>query len=166
MRIMAKGNFTSLNKDICQKSWTFIPWEDNSSFQVLRLRENCEENRMICERFLSDYREIFEAQPRKSRDNHSKTSNRASCVPNCFPEKAQNLKCAFSWALFSVNKFFTAVKKTTPIQGKWSFLSLHWLPKDWKCLCKMRTIIKQNNAAISLEWYMTKEATVFILKTR
>ena len=40
-------------------------------------------------------------RPRKSRDNHSKTSNRASCVPNSFPEKAQNLKCAFSWTLFS-----------------------------------------------------------------
>ena len=56
---------------------------------------------MICERFLSDYREIFEAEPRKSRDNHSKTSNRASCVPNSFPEKAQDLKCAFSLTLFS-----------------------------------------------------------------
>jgi len=36
-----------------------------SSFQVLRLRENCEENRMLCERFLSDYREIFEAKAEK-----------------------------------------------------------------------------------------------------
>ena len=40
-------------------------------------------------------------RPRKFRDNHSKTSNRASCVPNSFSEKAENLKCAFSWALFS-----------------------------------------------------------------
>ena len=60
----------------------------NSSFHVLRLRKNCEENRMICERFLSDYREIFEAQPRKSRDNHSKTSNRSSCLPNSLLEKS------------------------------------------------------------------------------
>ena len=56
---------------------------------------------MICERFLSDYQEIFEAEPRKSQDNHSKTSNRGSCVPNSFSEKADNLKCAFSWMLFS-----------------------------------------------------------------
>ena len=60
----------------------------NSYFHVLRLRKNCEENRMICERFLSDYREIFEAQPRKSRDNHSKTSNRSSCLPNSLLEKS------------------------------------------------------------------------------
>ena len=59
-----------------------------SYFHVLRLRKNCEENRMICERFLSDYREIFEAQLRKSRDNHSKTSNRSSCLPNSLLEKS------------------------------------------------------------------------------
>ena len=62
--------------------------ERSSSFHILRLRKNCEENRMICERFLSDYREIFEAEPRKSRDNHSKTSNRSSCVPNSLFEKS------------------------------------------------------------------------------
>ena len=37
-----------------------------SRFQVIRLRENCEENRMLCERVLmSDYREIFEAKAEK-----------------------------------------------------------------------------------------------------
>ena len=64
-----------------------VQW-GNSTFHVLRLRKNCEENRMICERFLSDYREIFEAQPRKSRDNHSKTSNRSSCLLNSLLEKS------------------------------------------------------------------------------
>ena len=45
---------------------------NNSSFQVLRLRENCEENRMLCERFLSDYREIFEAKHSISQDGGDK----------------------------------------------------------------------------------------------
>ena len=66
----------------------FLLFAEISSFHILRLRKNCEENRMICERFLSDYREIFEAEPRKSRDNHSKTSNRSSCVPNSLFEKS------------------------------------------------------------------------------
>ena len=29
--------------------------QTNSSFQVLRLREHCEENRTLCKRLLSDY---------------------------------------------------------------------------------------------------------------
>ena len=47
---------------------------------------NCSEHRMICSRFLSDYLEIFSAPPRKSLDNHSKTSHRSSCFPHSFFE--------------------------------------------------------------------------------
>ena len=72
-------------------------------------------------------------RPRKSRDNHSKTSNRASCVPNSFPEKAQNLKCAFSWTLFSFTseQIFHCSEENNANPRKNTFSSfwaklLHW----------------------------------------
>ena len=51
---------------------------------------NCSVNRMICSRFLSDYLEIFSAAPRKSLDNHSKTSHRSSCFPHSFFEVVEH----------------------------------------------------------------------------
>ena len=92
-RIMSgDGNFGHSPHPFQQVRETFL-WSQkttatHSSFHILRLRKNCEENRMICEWFFSDYRDIFEAEPRKSRDNHSKTSNRSSCVPNSLFEKS------------------------------------------------------------------------------
>ena len=57
-----------------------------SKIEVNHSETNCSEHRMICSRFLSDYLEIFSAPPRKSLDNHSKTSHRSSCFPHSFFE--------------------------------------------------------------------------------
>ena len=57
---------------------------------------NCSANRMICSRFLSDYLEIFSAAPRKSLDNHSKTSHRSSCFPHSFFEVVEHEKYYFN----------------------------------------------------------------------
>ena len=58
---------------------------------------NCSVNRMICSRFLSDYLEIFSAAPRKSLDNHSKTSHRSSCFPHSFFEVVEHENYYFPW---------------------------------------------------------------------
>ena len=60
---------------------------------------NCSVNRMICSRFLSDYLEIFSATPRKSLDNHSKTSHRSSCFPHSFFEVVEHENNYFSRAI-------------------------------------------------------------------
>ena len=72
-------------------------------------------------------------RPRKSRDNHSKTSNRASCVPNSFPEKAQNLKCAFSWTLFSFTseQIFHCSEENNANPRKWFFISFFWVDNSF-----------------------------------
>ena len=76
-----KNSFTSDENTLSKKK--FISCFTTS-------QANCSANRMICSRFLSDYLEIFSAAPRKSLDNHSKTSHRSSCFPHSFFEVVEH----------------------------------------------------------------------------
>ena len=78
-----KNCFTSDENTLSKKKNISCPTTSQS---------NCSVNRMICSRFLSDYLEIFSAAPRKSLDNHSKTSHRSSCFPHSFVEVVENKK--------------------------------------------------------------------------
>ena len=74
----------------CDEKFLHLWWKTGSKKKNIShsktSQTNCSEHRMICSRFLSDYLEIFSAPPRKSLDNHSKTSHRSSCFPHSFFE--------------------------------------------------------------------------------
>ena len=76
-----KNSFTSDENTLSKKKFISC---------ITTSQGNCSANRMICSRFLSDYLEIFSAAPRKSLDNHSKTSHRSSCFPHSFFEVVEH----------------------------------------------------------------------------
>ena len=84
-----KNSFTSDENTLSKKK--FISCFTTS-------QANCSANRMICSRFLSDYLEIFSAAPRKSLDNHSKTSHRSSCFPHSFFEVVEHENNYFNFS--------------------------------------------------------------------
>ena len=84
----------------CDEKFLHLWWKTGSKKKNIShsktSQTNCSEHRMICSRFLSDYLEIFSAPPRKSLDNHSKTSHRSSCFPHSFFEVVE-YENYYSW---------------------------------------------------------------------
>ena len=88
---------------------------------------NCSVNRMICSRFLSDYLEIFSAAPRKSLDNHSKTSHRSSCFPHSFFEVVEHEMVLYLFLFSEKTCYYAAAKRASLFfHAKFCFLIAIW----------------------------------------
>ena len=127
----------------CDEKFLHLWWKTGSKKKNIShsktSQTNCSEHRMICSRFLSDYLEIFSAPPRKSLDNHSKTSHRSSCFPHSFFEVVEYENYYFSWLWREVwwiwggrdletalqGFFLTGVLEFTGVLWHWSYLQ--WL---------------------------------------